>query len=234
MISRAGKLGLGSAVREGFAASTRDYLGVMDADLSHDPSILPALIDSLETHDIALGSRFKKGSTVEQWKWWRKIISEVGVKLTRVLTGVKDPLSGYFFLRRRVIEGVPLRTTGYKILLEILVKGKYESVVEIPFRFRIRKFSTSKLNMAEHLLFLKQLVAYSVYSLIHWSKKNLPLLGILGLAAFLLIFRVGYRTFWMDETMVLEYFPQSLREFLVGYWHRRTIIHRSIIFLFYS
>ena len=61
VVHRAGRLGLGSAVMEGFRASDRPLLGVMDADLSHDPAVLPALITHLEKHDVAIGSRYQIG-----------------------------------------------------------------------------------------------------------------------------------------------------------------------------
>lgn len=163
VIHRAKKLGLGSAVREGFALSTRPLLGVMDADLSHDPSILNSMIHSLSEHDICVASRFKSGSSVEKWLWWRKMLSEIGVLLTKGLTGTKDPLSGYFFLRQSVIDKVPLETQGYKILFEILVKGTYKKIKEFPYQFRMRKHSTSKLDWREHWLFLKQIIQYSIY-----------------------------------------------------------------------
>lgn len=161
VLHRAGKFGLGSAVREGFALSTRPYLGVMDADLSHDPVVLNQLISSLDGSDITIASRFEKESTVENWQSDRKIISSVGVWFAKRLTHCGDPLSGYFFMKRSVIEGIHLSVTGYKILLEILVKGKYKNTTEIPFNFRMRKFSTSKLNFVEYLLFLKQLIVYT-------------------------------------------------------------------------
>jgi len=163
---RSGKLGLGSAVREGFNRSNRPFIGVMDADLSHDPQTLNQMIALLNECDIVVGSRFEEGSTVEQWKWWRRLISQAGVLITCLLTGVKDPLSGFFFLRRTVIENVKLDTVGYKILFEILVKGNYQKVKEVPFRFRIRKFSASKLGGKEYWLFLKQIIAYSWYKLL--------------------------------------------------------------------
>ncbi|KKR34535.1 MAG: Dolichol-phosphate mannosyltransferase [Candidatus Magasanikbacteria bacterium GW2011_GWA2_40_10] len=165
VVHRAGKLGLGSAVREGFSRSQRQYLGVMDADLSHDPKALNQMIFFLSEYEIVFASRFETGSVVEQWKWWRRLISQLGVCLTYILTGVKDPLSGYFFFRRQVIDNVSLNTTGYKILLEILVKGHYQKIKEVPFRFRIRKFSTSKLEGKEYWLFLKQIIEYSLYKL---------------------------------------------------------------------
>lgn len=167
VIHRSGKLGLGSAVREGFKLSTRPYLGVMDADLSHDPVIINRLIQGLGEYDITIGSRFEGGSEVENWVWWRKMISLAGVTTTRILTGARDPLSGYFFLRREVIESVPLSTQGYKILFEILIKGKYKKLKEFPFTFRSRKFSTSKLSSKEYLLFFWQVVSYGWYKLVH-------------------------------------------------------------------
>ena len=165
VIHRKGKMGLGSAVMEGFALSERNYLGVMDADLSHDPIIIPEMISSLKDNDIVIGSRFNAESTVENWHFVRKLTSQAGVWLARRLTKVSDPLSGYFFLRRSALEGVSLTSPGYKILLEILVKGKYSKVKEIPFRFRSREFSTSKLNSQEYFLFIKQLLVFS------WRKK---------------------------------------------------------------
>ena len=162
VIHRPGKLGLGSAVMEGFARSERPYLGVIDADLSHDPAILPRLIDGLEEYDITIGSRFGISSRVEDWALHRKLISVIGVSCARLITGVEDPLSGYFFLRRPVLDGVNLTSSGYKILLEILVKGHYQTHHSIPFVFRNRQFSRSKLNMREHLLFSKQILYFSL------------------------------------------------------------------------
>lgn len=170
IIHRSGKLGLGSAVIKGFKASERPLVGVMDADLSHDPSILNSLINSLRNNDIAIGSRFEPESTVENWLWWRKIISQIGIILARLLTRVHDPLSGYFFLRKEVISGLDLETTGYKILLEILVKGYYANVKQIPFRFRIRQHSTSKLSSKEYWLFGKQLLTYAWYKYFHYAR----------------------------------------------------------------
>jgi dolichol-phosphate mannosyltransferase len=162
VIHRAGRLGLGSAVMEGFRASDRPLLGVMDADLSHDPVVLPTLITQLEKYDIAIGSRYNPESRVEKWPWHRKLISQTGVLFARMLTGVHDPLSGYFFLHRSVIDGVQLTSPGFKILLEILVKGGYASTVEIPFIFRNREYSSSKLNFKEYRLFAKQLIVFAL------------------------------------------------------------------------
>lgn len=172
VIHRAGKLGLGSAVMEGFALSDRPYLGVIDADLSHDPAILPELIHSLRECDIAMGSRFGATSLVEKWAWHRKLTSQVGVGAARVLTGTEDPLSGYFCLRRDVLEGFQLTSSGYKILFEILIKCSYDKHHSVPFVFRNRQFSSSKLNVHEYLLFAKQILYFSYYKLFRRCKRR--------------------------------------------------------------
>lgn len=163
VLHREGKLGLGSAVMAGFAHSDRPLLGVIDADLSHDPVVLPELILGLRDHDLAIGSRYNPESRVEKWPWYRKVISQAGVFFARQLTGVQDPLAGYFFLHRRVIDGMALTSPGYKILLEILVKGHYNRFMEVPFIFRNRQFSSSKLNWTEYYLFAKQLLLFGVF-----------------------------------------------------------------------
>lgn len=169
VVHRPGKLGLGSAVMAGFHRSGRDCLGVIDADLSHDPAVLPRLILGLRDHDLTIGSRYNPESRVEKWPWYRKLISQTGVFLAQLLTGVQDPLSGYFFLHRTVLGNLSLTSPGYKILLEILVKGRYSSYLEIPFVFRNRQFSSSKLNVKEYYLFSKQLLFFSLYKLRKWK-----------------------------------------------------------------
>jgi dolichol-phosphate mannosyltransferase len=79
--------------------------------------------------------------------------------------GVRDPMSGFFFLKRRVIEGIKLNPVGYKLGLEILVKGEYKSVKEIPYTFQRRKNGTSKLDNSEifsYLRLLKDLYLYKI------------------------------------------------------------------------
>ncbi|HSR89207.1 MAG TPA: glycosyltransferase [Candidatus Udaeobacter sp.] len=223
VIHRSGKLGLGSAVREGFKLSDRPYVGVMDADLSHNPVILNDLILSLLDNNIAIGGRFSEGSSVEDWKWWRKLVSKVGVFFARKLTGIKDPLSGYFFLNKNVISGINLKTKGYKILLEVLIKGNYTKVKELPYNFRVRKFSSSKLNYMEYMLFFGQLFKYSllrIFKYFRLNKDKTYFISLIALSLILLFYRISSRTFWMDETAVLEYMYHSPNplNFLIEYF----------------
>lgn len=167
LIERSKKIGLGNAVRAGFAAAKNNIIGVMDGDLSHDPAVIPQLIGLLERHDIAIASRFLDGSAVESWNPWRRWLSLAGVGMARQITHVFDPLSGFFFFRSSVIDGVVLQTNGYKILFEILVKGIYKTAGECPYTFRMRRHSMSKLSLLEYLRFLLQVVAYRWYRMRH-------------------------------------------------------------------
>ncbi len=160
VIRRIKERGLATAVVEGFRRSKGDIVGVMDADLSHPPALLPELLVPIEQgrSDITVGSRLVDGGGVEDWPVHRKLVSEAARLLARPLTPVKDIMSGYFFLKRNVLGNVILRPKGYKILLEILVKGKYSSVEEIPFLFKNRSVGQSKLNFVVQLDYLKHLV----------------------------------------------------------------------------
>jgi len=156
LLGRAGKLGLSSAVIDGFRIAQGDILVVMDADLSHPPEKVPELVASIESGgaDFALGSRYVEGGSIESWPFHRRIISKVATLLARPVTKVRDPMSGFFALRRSVIEGVELDPVGYKIGLEIMVKGRVSKVVEVPIRFANRKAGTSKLGGTEFVRYI--------------------------------------------------------------------------------
>ncbi len=150
--------GLATAVIAGFVAATGDVLGVMDADLSHPPELIPQLVAALQSADLVVGSRHAAGGVVEEWPWYRLYASALMMQLTRPLgVPVRDPLSGFFFLRRSVIDGVTLSPIGYKILLEILVKGRYKTVREVPYTFRNRGVGKSKMDLAEAMRYLRHL-----------------------------------------------------------------------------
>jgi dolichol-phosphate mannosyltransferase len=156
-IHRNKKLGLGSAVIEGFKFAKGDILGVMDADLSHPVEAIPKILEELKNFDLVIGSRLTQGGIVEKWSLPRKIISGAGVCLARFLTKTRDPLSGFFFFKRSVIKNVTLCCDGYKILLEILVKGNYLNCKEVPIIFKPRTAGKSKLNFNEYIDYLKLL-----------------------------------------------------------------------------
>ncbi|MFA6429365.1 MAG: polyprenol monophosphomannose synthase [Patescibacteria group bacterium] len=151
--------GLATAVLRGFREATGEVLGVMDADLSHPTEVLPLLVEALERADLVVASRHALGGAVEEWPWYRKFASWFATQLARPLGIVtSDPMSGYFLLKRSVVEGAVCSPLGYKILLEILVKGQYRALTEIPYTFRNRDVGKSKMGWRESLNYLRHLL----------------------------------------------------------------------------
>lgn len=148
VIVRKDERGLSSAVLEGFGRAQGELLMVMDCDMSHPPAIVPDLIAPLLENkaEMVIGSRYVKGGGVSNWPLRRKVISRGATLLAKSITSVKDPMSGLFALRREVIEGVQFNPRGYKIGLEILARGNYQTVVEVPFTFKDRAEGESKLD----------------------------------------------------------------------------------------
>ncbi|MDD5094009.1 MAG: glycosyltransferase family 2 protein [Dehalococcoidia bacterium] len=161
VIHREGKLGLASAVIAGFEHAEGDVLGVIDADLQHPPEKIPDLYREMGHSDIVIASRYVNGGGVEDWTFTRKVIS-IGAKimphfLFAKIRNVKDPLSGFFLFRKKVTEGIQWNPIGYKILLEILVKGKHNTVTEVPYVFTGRERGKSNFNWTEQVNYLKHL-----------------------------------------------------------------------------
>jgi dolichol-phosphate mannosyltransferase len=158
VVRRAGKAGLASAVVAGFAAATGDVLVVMDADLSHPPELVPALADALERGaDLAVGSRYVKGGGVEDWPLKRRVVSRVACLMGNALVPVRDSTSGFFALKRSVIDGVKLNPIGFKIGFEVIARGRYTSAVEVPYTFRDRELGASKFGRREIMQYVVQL-----------------------------------------------------------------------------
>ena len=152
LLVRHNQKGLAGAVVHGWQHSDADWLGVMDADLQHPPEVLPALLSALEAGaDIAIGSRYLRQTRVDGWNPFRQAVSRLSTWVTLPFqrkVRVKDPMSGFFVLRRECIAGVNLQPQGFKILLEILVRGRIKSAVEVPFQFGLRHAGRSKADVS--------------------------------------------------------------------------------------
>ena len=158
VVRRPGKLGLASAVLDGFRAATGDILVCMDADLSHPPEVVPHLVDALtDGADLAVGSRYVAGGGVEDWPLKRRIVSRVACLMGNALVPVRDATSGFFALRRSVIDGVHLNPIGFKIGFEVIARGRYATVVEVPYTFRDREHGSSKFGRREVAQYVQQL-----------------------------------------------------------------------------
>jgi dolichol-phosphate mannosyltransferase len=159
-LHRPGKMGLSSGVIDGwkFARPESQALGAMDADFSHDATIIPRMVDALSNgYGLAIGSRYVKGGGIENWPLKRKITSLVAIALAKPLTSVNDITSGYFLVKREAIEGVDLDPIGFKIGLEVIAKAHYGRALEVPYVFTDRIEGVSKLNQSEILNYLRQL-----------------------------------------------------------------------------
>ncbi len=152
--------GLSAAVMEGFTRARHDIIVVMDADLSHPPERIPAMLEQLASGaDFVVGSRYAPGgSTAQDWGFFRWVNSRVATLLARPFTTIKDPMSGFFSFRRAALNGcAPLNPIGYKIGLELIVKGRFQRVTEIPIHFSDRYRGESKLNLREQFRYLRHL-----------------------------------------------------------------------------
>ncbi|MDR7476405.1 MAG: polyprenol monophosphomannose synthase [Armatimonadota bacterium] len=160
VLQRPGKLGLGSAVLEGARAASGRWVVVMDADLSHPPEVVPQLVDALRSGaELAVGSRYVPGGGVRDWPWRRRLMSRVAVALARLWLRerVSDPVSGFFAARRELLLDPSLEGIGYKILLEVLVRNRGRSVVEVAYVFTDRRGGRSKLGAGEVWNYLRLL-----------------------------------------------------------------------------
>ena len=150
---------LSLSVIEGIRLCRFDRLVVMDADLSHPPERIADLLASLDADcDMVVGSRYAPGGLIDRiWSPWRLLNSRVATSLAFPLVSCSDPMSGFFATDRRVLPDLQrLQPIGYKIALELMVRGKLR-VKELPIDFRDRSIGSSKMNWGQQLNFLRHL-----------------------------------------------------------------------------
>jgi dolichol-phosphate mannosyltransferase len=157
VLHRSGKEGLGPAYLAGFEyalAHGAEYVIVMDADFSHDPKHLPAMIDAAQRSDLVLGSRYVAGGEITNWPRLRRVLSRSGSLYARLMLGVKvrDLTTGFRCVRRRVLESVEpstLRSQGYVFNIELTYRALLAgfAVEEIPICFRDREEGESKMSL---------------------------------------------------------------------------------------
>lgn len=174
VIHRAGKQGLGSAYREGFAWGLRhdyDVLVEMDADLSHDPARLPDLIVGTGAADLVIGSRYVPGGGTRNWSPLRRLLSRGGNRYVQLLTGVPvaDSTSGFRAFRREVLETLDVRSMaaeGYSFQIEGVLRAWQEGfrVVEVPITFVERRSGSSKIS--------RSIVLEAVWRVAVWALRS--------------------------------------------------------------
>jgi dolichol-phosphate mannosyltransferase len=202
-VRRRGERGLASAVVRGWQESSGDILGVIDGDFQHPPEALPDLIGVILKNkfvDIAVASRHVPGGGVTRWNIFRRAVSWLGALISafflpELLAKVRDPMSGYFALRKEVIADKVLRPSGYKILLEVLSKGSYRGVTEVPYFFKERQKGGSKAGIKEYFTSLFFIIRLSLKTGQIYRVIKYACVGIFGalvtLAGYLLCVDIG-------------------------------------------
>ena len=173
VIHRAGKLGLGTAVVAGFGVATAEIVGVMDADFSHPPALVPKMYAGFKATnaDVLVASRYIPGGSTPDWPFKRKLLSRAACLLARPLSPIRDAASGFFLIRREIARRVDIKAGGFKICLELVVRGWPTRLVELPYRFDDREAGESKMSTREAAGYLVQLK--DLY-LLRWSKFGRP------------------------------------------------------------
>ena len=159
VVRRGARPDLSRAVIEGIARSRFDRIVVMDADLSHPPERIPDLLAGLDGGcDMVVGSRYVRGaSTAGDWGLARVVNSRVATLLAAPLAGCADPMAGFFAVDRRALpDPAALRPVGFKIGLELMVRGRLR-VREVPIAFADRRRGQSKLRWRQQLDYLRHL-----------------------------------------------------------------------------
>ncbi|GLY07390.1 glycosyltransferase family 2 protein [Actinoplanes sp. NBRC 101535] len=167
--------GLGGAVVAGFATARAPWVVVMDGDLQHPPETVPELLAAgrVDRADAVVASRYRaRGRVTGLGGWFRRVASRASGTLAKVvfpvrLRAVSDPMSGFFAVRREALDPVALRPRGYKILLEMVVRGRLRRIAEVPYTFQPRTAGESKASLREGLRYLRHLAVLRLATLRH-------------------------------------------------------------------
>jgi dolichol-phosphate mannosyltransferase len=160
--------GLGGAVQDGFRRARGGVVVVMDADLQHPPEVVPTLVAPILAGrvDLAVGSRYRGGGNARGLEGrWRRWVSRFGRSVVHLAVPrsreLSDPLSGLFAFDRRVLDGIKLEPDGFKILLEVVARGRWGVGADIGYHFAHRNAGTSKASLHEGLVFVRHLLNLS-------------------------------------------------------------------------
>jgi len=192
--------GLSQSVADGFSHASSDVFIVIDADFSHPPVLIPRMYEEIRKgNDVVIGSRYMEGGGIREWPLKRRVISIGATFLGRILfPDITDPVSGFFAIRKQVVEKAPLKPRGYKILLEVLGKGTWEKDKEIPFEFVDREAGSSKLKIRTIIEYAQQVMDITLYSFFHhhsaaWREwKRVFKFGVVGISGIVVNLAILY------------------------------------------
>ncbi len=205
---------LSLSVIEGIAASNYSTVLVMDADLSHPPAVIASMLDRLseDPDSFVVGSRYVSGGAFDRdWSIWRFINSHMATLIARPLSTCSDPMSGYFLFNKDRVELSRLNPLGYKIGLELIVRGDFSQVQEVPITFRDRQIGESKMNLQQQLKYLRHLRRLYLYKF--GSFAEFLNFGAVGASGFLVDIVFYYLLQWLGFSHItargLSFWPAA-------------------------
>ena len=163
---------LSLSVLDGIREASSDVVVVMDADLSHPVTKIPQLVAAVEEETFVAGSRYAKGGKFDRgWSFWRFLNSWFATLMALPLTSCSDPMTGFFALRKQDLNELKrFRPIGYKIALELMVRGEFKKIVEIPIEFKDRAAGKSKMNLQQQVNYLRHLRRLYLYKFRGWAE----------------------------------------------------------------
>ncbi len=198
-LQRIGRRGLASACVEGLLATSARYLAVMDADLQHDESVLPKMLEQLRSgnFDLVVASRNLDSGSKGEFTHKRVLLSDAGARLSAFVCKARlsDPMSGFFMITRECFYPTvrKLSCTGFKILVDIVASSERKlRIAEVPYIFRTREFGESKLDLSVALEYAYLLIDKFTRGLIPARMAMFLLVGGTGLVVHMAVLSVVY------------------------------------------
>jgi dolichol-phosphate mannosyltransferase len=213
VVRRQQERGLATAVIRGWQEAKGNILGVIDGDLQHPPQIIENLLAEIKGGaDLAVASRYSQGGGTGEWSGIRAFLSRGAIRialflLPEVSGRLSDPMSGCFLLRRQAITNSPLSPIGYKILLEVVGRGKIRRIAEVGYTFDTRKEGSSKVTWQHYVDFILHLLR------LRFATGSVPV-GTVG--RFLRFAMVGLSGVFVDFFVLLLLYKQFGIDFSVS------------------
>jgi dolichol-phosphate mannosyltransferase len=207
-LQRLGRRGLSTACIEGVLASSAPFIAVMDADLQHDETLLPRMLAALKSEalDIVIGSRYVEGGGLGDWDQSRARMSDLATRLSRLVVkaDLRDPMSGFFMMRRPAFEAAvrDLSGQGFKILIDLFASSPRPlAFKELPYQFRLRQHGESKLDTLVAWEYLQLLLDKLIGHVVPVRFALFAMIGGLGLFVHLAVLGVVLKAFGVDFTL---------------------------------
>ena len=228
VLQRINRRGLASAVIEGMMASAAPYLAVIDGDMQHDETVLPAMLAKIKAErlDVVIGSRNKAGGSMGSFSAQRVKLSNLGRRISAMVAhaDVSDPMSGFFLVSRGYLEEVvrSLSSTGFKVLLDLLASSQRPARFgEVGYTFRNRTHGESKLTAAVCFEYLELVIDKLIGDWVPVRYAFFGLVGAVGVLAQLVLvgcflYNLPFVTAQLAGgviVMVLNYFLNNLLTF---------------------